>query len=89
MLLFAPEMPTKQLLRKFSFQGSNRGLWQRGSNEYTIGLLRQYLPKGTDISFPSEEELAAIAKNLNTRPRQTLDWMTPSKKFFEVIATTG
>ena len=63
--------------------------WQRGSNENTNGLLRQYLPKGTDLSKQSAEDLARIQRSLNGRPRETLQFMTPSEKLAEVIALTG
>ncbi len=63
--------------------------WQRGSNENTNGLLRQYLPKSADLSQCSQRELDAIARSLNTRPRQTLEWMTPSKAFADAVALTG
>jgi transposase, IS30 family len=59
--------------------------WQRGSNENTNGLLRQYLPRGSDISTHSAEDLAAIAASLNGRPRKTLGFMTPSEKLAELL----
>nr|WP_245614322.1 IS30 family transposase [Actinokineospora inagensis] len=63
--------------------------WQRGSNENTNGLLRQYFPKGTDLSGYTQAELDAVASKLNRRPRQTLGFKTPAEVLDQVLNTGG
>ena len=63
--------------------------WQRGSNEQTNGLLRQYFPKGVDLSNVNQNQLNAVARKLNERPRMTLGYYSPAEKFAECVASIG
>ena len=75
------------------FSGAQRAdiwdRWQRGSNENTNRLLRQYFPKGTDLSIYTQAQLNKVARQLNERPRKTLEYETPAGKFHACVAATS
>ena len=86
---FAAHQDIAHALKAKLFFATPYHAWERGLNENTNGLVRQYLPKGTDLAGYSQEDLDAIALRLNTRPRKTLGYRTPAATLAETVALTG
>jgi IS30 family transposase len=78
------ELIAEKLLLDFFFAHPYSS-WERGLNEYTNGLIRQYIPKGTDFKEYSEQDIRQIQHKINRRPRKNLDYHTPTKKFFAYL----
>ena len=81
--------PSRTLAAALGYFCDPQSPWQRGTAENTNGLLRQYLPKRTDLSGYTQAQLDAIALRLNTRPRKTLGYRTPAATLAETVASTG
>ena len=75
------------MLKRAAAAGNGHRTWQRGSNENTNGLLRQYFPKAMSFAAVSQDDLDCVAASLNDRPRKTLEYATPAEQFTSLLAT--